>query len=168
MEIYYHNTERGRDCLVHTQLAATNLRSKNKHIYIYLSYYILSKLCDCDHLATMHLHVQSLKGLGDLLAGCSWVPRGNSILHVHSFTPVLISSSSTPSAIRQRTREQVREYDRLCQRVRESQSTTTDSFTQRRSRVITPVEYKNLQIGYIAVKFSRDQFLEQHCTSLTR
>eukprot|EP00116_Pleurobrachia_bachei_P009429 sb/3469691/ len=69
------------------------------------------------------------KGLGDLLAGCSWVPRGNSILHVHSFTFVLMSSSSTPSTIRQRSsrsrrtaadREQATENYRLRQQVTEN------------------------------------------------
>eukprot|EP00116_Pleurobrachia_bachei_P007543 sb/3467805/ len=78
-----------------------------------------------DHLATARA---TLEGLGDLLAGCSWVPRGNSILHVHSFTFVLMSSSSTPSSIRQllsrsrRTaaaREQATDYADVFKRVNE-------------------------------------------------
>eukprot|EP00116_Pleurobrachia_bachei_P017908 sb/3478170/ len=64
------------------------------------SYYILSKLCDRDHLATT-LARAIIKGTWRSPCQLQLDTKGNTILHVHSFTPVLISSSSIPSAIRQ-------------------------------------------------------------------
>eukprot|EP00116_Pleurobrachia_bachei_P017906 sb/3478168/ len=37
-------------------------RDSSRELKLSQSYYILSKLCDCDYLATTNLHVQSLEG----------------------------------------------------------------------------------------------------------
>eukprot|EP00116_Pleurobrachia_bachei_P010078 sb/3470340/ len=102
-------------------------------------------------------------------AGCSWVPReiqfctcnarraffysctDFKLFHPKRYSATFIYLGLFINVYPAAVREQAREYKRLCQRVRESQSTTTDSFTQLCSRVITPDEYRNLRIGYTHV-----------------
>eukprot|EP00116_Pleurobrachia_bachei_P000686 sb/3460948/ len=137
----------------------------------FISYYILSKLCDRDHLATARAIIR-----GTWRSPCQLQlgTKGISILHVHSFTSVLMSTSSTPSAVRQRlsrsrrtaaARERAIEYDRLRRRVQASQSQSPYGFAPRRPRLTTPVQYRNLSIGGVAAKFTHDEFLEQYLPS---
>eukprot|EP00116_Pleurobrachia_bachei_P014194 sb/3474456/ len=82
------------------------------------------------NLATTRLARAIIKGTWRSPCRLQLGTKGNSILHVHSFTFVLMSSSSTPSAIRQRSsrskrtaagREQATENYRLRQRFQVSQ-----------------------------------------------
>eukprot|EP00116_Pleurobrachia_bachei_P015713 sb/3475975/ len=65
-----------------------------------LSYYILSKLCDCDHLATITLARAIIRGTWR--SPCRWQlgtkGKFDSARAVHSFTPVLMSHLKRYSA----------------------------------------------------------------------
>eukprot|EP00116_Pleurobrachia_bachei_P006373 sb/3466635/ len=95
------------------------------------SYYILSKLCNRDHLATARAIIR-FRGTCEISpVGCSWVPRGNSILFYSC--PDFKAQARTPQALFGNVYLFRSVYQRLsccCQGA--------------------------------AVKFSRDQFLEQH------